>query len=361
MTFNKFLGEFNDRQLEAEFLKHENAAAIKYIRPAVLLLGIIFFLFIIPDYYLTESSQTFRLILFIRSTFLALVILLYLQLIFKPTEHFKLHWITAYEFLVSLSFLIIYYNYESPNIFIQSFGAVILILIFFQLGNRWLHALFVSLFMGFAFIMIALTRPEELATMEVAAISVYMALFTALSGNSSYRINIYKRMQFINTRELQRLSETDALTGIYNRWKFDRELNYWLDVASRYENTLSVILFDIDDLKRINDTFGHLEGDRVLTTVVALTQGILRKTDIIARWGGDEFAILLPHTGKHQAYELAERIKMLITEHHFESAGSLSCSFGVEELRKGDTTSSLLSRVDQRLYKAKKRGKNWVN
>jgi two-component system, cell cycle response regulator len=360
MPNNIFLGEFKNRQLEAEFLKHENAAAIKYIRPAVLLLGVLFFLFVIPDYHLTESAQTYQLILFVRSTFLALVIILYLQLKFKPAHHNKLHWVSAYELLVALSFLLIYYNYEMPNIFIQSFGAVILVLIFFHLGNRWLHALLVSLFLGFSFIMITLARPEELATMEVAAISVYMALFTALGSISSYRINIYKRMQFINNRELQRLSETDALTGIYTRGKFDQELNYWLDVASRYESILSIILFDIDDLKKINDTLGHLEGDRVLTTIVSLVRGMLRKTDIFARWGGDEFAILLPNTGKRQAYELAKRIKKHIKGHHFESAGPLSCSFGVEELRKGDTSSSLLSRVDMRLYQAKTRGKNLV-
>ncbi len=360
MVYNNFLGELIDRQLETEFLKHENTAAIKYIRPAVLLLGILFFLFVIPDYYLIESSQRFRFILFIRSTFLALVILLYLQLKFKPSLHYKLHWISVYEFLGALSFLLIYYNYEAPNIFIHSFGAVVLIYIFFHLGNRWLHALLISLFLGVAFVITTLARPEEVVTIELAAVVVYMILFITLSSISSYRINIYKRMQYINSRELQRLSNTDVLTGIYTRGKFDQELNFWLDVANRYGNSLSMILFDLDDLKKINDTHGHLEGDKVLKSVVSLVQGVLRKTDIFARWGGDEFAILLPNTEKHQAYELAERIKNLIAEHNFGLAGSLSCSFGVEEWAKGDTVNSLVSKVDKKLYKAKIRGKNLV-
>ncbi len=118
MLFNKYLGEFSDRQLEAEFIKHENAAAIRYIRPAVLLLGIIFFLFVIPDYYLTESSRTFRFIFFTRFAFLALVFLLYLHLKLKPARHFNLHWISAYELIASLSFLLIYYNYKAPNIYV---------------------------------------------------------------------------------------------------------------------------------------------------------------------------------------------------------------------------------------------------
>ena len=106
--------------------------------------------------------------------------------------------------------------------------------------------------------------------------------------------------------------------------------------------------------------FSHLEGDRVLSTIVSLVKGVLRRTDIFARWGGDEFAILLPNTGKRQAYELAERIRELITGHHLETAEPLSCSFGLEELCKGDSRNSFLSRVDMRLYQAKKSGKNMV-
>jgi len=360
MLFNIYLGEFNDRQLEAEFIKHENAAAIKHIRPTVLLLGLIFFLFVIPDYYLTETSRKFQVIFLTRTFFLALVILFYLHLKLKPASHFNLHWISVYELLVSVSFLLIYYNYEAPNLFIQSFGAIALVLVFFHLANRWLHAFLISLFLASGFIMTTLARPEPVVTMELSAVGIYMVLIIALSSISSYRINIYKRMQFLNTRELLRLSETDALTGIYVRGKFDQELNKWIEILKRYRHPLSIIMFDIDDLKKINDRFGHLEGDRVIASVASLVRGFLRKADIFARWGGDEFAILLPHTEKQQAYKLAERIRDRITENVFEPTESLSCSFGVEELCSGDSSNSLLSRVDQRLYEAKKSGKNIV-
>lgn len=355
-----FLGEFKDRQLETEYLMHENAVTIKYIRPAVLFMGILFFLFIIPDYYLTETRRIFQLILVIRSTFLVLVILLYLHHKIKPDLHYKLNWISAYEFIVSCSFLLIYYFYETPNICIQSFGAVALILIFFHLGNRWSHALLISLFLGFTFIMITLARPEIVDKMGIAAISVYITLFTAVISVSAYRINIYKRLQFLNTRELQLMSETDSLTGIYTRRKFDREAKTWIDLASRHQNPLSVILFDIDNLKDINDTLGHLEGDKVLTTIVSLVKGTLRKSDIFARWGGDEFAILLPNTDISQAYELAERLNELVRSHRSKLTGPISCSFGVEGLHKGDTMNSLFSRVDLKLYQAKICGKNKV-
>jgi len=358
--FNKNLDKFKDRELEAEFIKHENAAAIKYIRPAVLVLGILFFLFIIPDYYLTESMRNFGLIFMIRATFLALVILLYLQLKINPNRHLNLRWIPVYAFIASASFLLIYYIYESPNLFIQSFGVVALILVFFHLVNRWLQAFLISIFLGSGFIIVTLTRPEEVINFELLAVSIYIALVIVLSSISAFRINMYKRMQFINTRELQLLSETDSLTGIYVRGKFDQELSKWIELANRYGHPLSIIMFDIDDLKKVNDRLGHLAGDRIISTLASLVRRVLRKTDIFARWGGDEFVILLPNTEKDQAYELAERIRDLIAGHSFKAVGFLSCSFGVEELRKGDERNSLLSRVDRKLYEAKESGKNIV-
>ncbi|MGM0689793.1 MAG: GGDEF domain-containing protein [Bacillota bacterium] len=360
MTFNKYLGEFKDSQTEAEFILHETDGVIRFIRSAALILGFLFFLFIIPDYYITESSQTFRFILYIRSAFLLLIIILYLVLRYWPEKVSLLRWISVYEFIVSIFFLLIYYLYESPNFFIHSLGAVALILAFFNVTNRWIYTVSVSLFLGLGFIITSALRPENIPASEFAAVGIYFALFIMISSISSYRINVYKRMQYINNIELKRLSETDTLTGIYIRRKFDQEVNKLMDLASRYNHPLSLVLFDIDNLKRINDEYGHLTGDRVLSTLAGIVKAALRSSDIFARWGGDEFAILLPHTTKSQARELAERIRDIIVSHYFTQVGYISCSFGVTAYQKGDDINSLISRVDRRLYKAKKTGRNIV-
>lgn len=360
MTFNKYLGEFKDRQTEAEFIRHETSGAVSFIRPAALILGFIFFLFIIPDYYLTESSQTFRVIFYIRAAFLLMIVTLYIVLKYLPGQLYLLRWISAYEFIVSLFFLLIYYLYESPNFFIHSLGAVALILAFFSVTNRWIYAVSVSLFLGVGFIITTAFRPEYIATSEFAAVGVYFTLVILVSSISSYRINVYKRMQFVNNKELKRLSETDTLTGIYIRRKFDQEANKWMELANRYNHPLSLVLFDIDNLKRINDEYGHLTGDRVLTTLAGIVKAVLRSSDIFARWGGDEFAILLPHTHKSQAHELAERIRDIVASHYFTQVGYISCSFGVAAFHKDDDITSFISRVDKRLYEAKKTGRNLV-
>ena len=360
MTFNKFLGEFEDQQLEAEFLRHETSGAIDFIRPATMVLGILFFLFIIPDYFLIESSQTFRSILYVRGAFLLLVTVLYTGLKYWPDQFNLPHWISIYELIVSTSFLLIYYLYESPNFFIQSFGAVALILAFFYVANRWIYALAISLFLAAGFMIISVIRPEATPASEFAAVVVYPVLIVLMSSVFSNRINLYKRMQYANNKELQRLSETDELTGINARRKLDREINRWMGLARRYNHPLSLVMFDIDDLKSINDNYGHLIGDRVLSAVAEVVDRELRSSDIFARWGGDEFAILLPHTTRQQAYELAERIRDTISAHKFEQAGYITCSFGVAEFRKDDDINSFLARADQRLYEAKTTGRDLV-
>ncbi len=360
MIFNKYLGEFKDRQKEAEFMRHQATELMRYIRFAVIGFGFLFFLFIIPDYYLMGYEHGFRNILYIRATFFILVFLLYLQLLYYPERHYRLHWISAYELIASVCFLVIYYQYQSPNIFIQSFGVIALILAFFNIANRWLHTLLVSVFLGAGFLLTANLRPETVAYSDLAAVGVYITLVILMSAISSYRFNIYKRMQYLHSKKLQQMSETDSLTGIYTRSKFDREIESWIDLANRYNHALSIIMFDIDDLKKINDNYGHLAGDLVLSKLTGVVKKSLRKTDVFARWGGDEFAILLPHTGRLQAFELAERIRSLISDTIFDPAGSVSCSFGVTSFRRGDTMDSFLSAADRRLYEAKKSGKNVV-
>jgi len=122
----------------------------------------------------------------------------------------------------------------------------------------------------------------------------------------------------------------------------------------------SLIIFDIDDFKRINDTYGHLTGDRVLTTIVTIVTSNKRNADILTRWGGEEFILLLPSTRLNEANRIAERLKTLISEYDFGLDNIVTCSFGVTEFRKNDTRTTLFRRADKLLYDAKAQGKNIV-
>lgn len=164
----------------------------------------------------------------------------------------------------------------------------------------------------------------------------------------------------MDKRNLELMSENDYLTGIYNRGKFDLELNRWIDLAKRYQHELALIMFDLDDLKLINDRYGHLAGDKVLKELAELVNSKLRSSDIFARWGGDEFIILLPYASMEEAVDMAERIRDLTASHDFKQVRNLSCSFGVAGFEVTDNSSTFLKKVDDKLYQAKRSGKNLV-
>ncbi len=171
-----------------------------------------------------------------------------------------------------------------------------------------------------------------------------------------YRQNHLKK----HNRELEILSITDKLTGIYNRLKLDEVMLYEKNLFDRFNRPLSIILFDIDDFKRVNDTFGHKVGDEVLQNIAKIILKNKRKTDILGRWGGEEFLIICHETDIKGAIELAEKFRKAIYSYDFKGIHQLSASFGVAEFKKGDSIEKVFIKVDDSLYKAKKDGKNRV-
>ena len=160
--------------------------------------------------------------------------------------------------------------------------------------------------------------------------------------------------------ELQRLATTDTLTGVYNRRYFEDVTATAIERAKRYGEAASLLLIDIDHFKSINDVHGHLVGDQILIGLTARVGEHLRSTDVLARWGGEEFVILLPHTNVAQALPLADKLRALIAEAPFPVAGRVTASFGVAEYRAPETIHAWMKRVDEALYQAKASGRNRV-
>lgn len=175
-------------------------------------------------------------------------------------------------------------------------------------------------------------------------------------------------MSFIaKRRELEAINEAlryqanrDALTGVYNRQKFDCALKKQVNISKRYGTELSVIIFDADKFKVINDTQGHLVGDAVLKQIAEIARDNIRKADVLARWGGEEFVILTPSTNASGAEVLAEKLRRLIEQHDFGIPQLVSCSFGVAQLREEGNHETLVNRADIALYRAKTGGRNRV-
>ena len=168
--------------------------------------------------------------------------------------------------------------------------------------------------------------------------------------------------EYENEMKLRKLSETDELTGVFNRRKFFDDLGARFREFKRYGSSTALISYDLDYFKNVNDTFGHNVGDNALRQITSLCVSQLRDVDTLYRMGGEEFAVILPHTNGEDAYQIAERIRQTIEQFEIiTEKGKLrvTISIGVSEFDCTDTNfEDLMIRADTALYEAKERGRN---
>jgi len=152
----------------------------------------------------------------------------------------------------------------------------------------------------------------------------------------------------------------DSLTSLYNRRMFESLFTKEIHRAKRYSYPLSIVLFDIDDFKKFNDTYGHTIGDEILVDIAVITQSNVRDSDVISRWGGEEFIIIFPESDLEETTKKADILKNVISNKVFSNSLHITCSFGVTSYIDNDTEESFFQRCDRALYKAKELGKNNV-
>ena len=157
--------------------------------------------------------------------------------------------------------------------------------------------------------------------------------------------------------ELQKLAVTDPLTGVFNRRHFMEELQREMSRSNRYASPVSLVMFDVDHFKEVNDRFGHEAGDRVLRELAEMIRQRIRSTDLLARWGGEEFLILLSNTQVRPATKLVEDLLNLLQARTFAGIGRVTASFGVAGHRVGEGVDEFITRVDNLLYQAKNGGR----
>jgi diguanylate cyclase (GGDEF)-like protein len=199
--------------------------------------------------------------------------------------------------------------------------------------------------------LLLLTRGEAFSDREQQILTIFATQVSML-------------LDTIHARErISNLADTDDLTGIWNRRYFRRQLPQELERARTFNVPLSLLLFDIDEFKQINDSFGHVIGDVVLSELCGSVREILRPTDVLARYGGDEFAVILPHTDLSGAKRVAERILARVSSVTIptDEEGAIQCSvsIGIAEFRRDDVAANdLVRRADEKLYLSKRHGKN---
>jgi diguanylate cyclase (GGDEF)-like protein len=162
------------------------------------------------------------------------------------------------------------------------------------------------------------------------------------------------------SKKYEVMASTDSLTGLYNRRKFLELYNSSVLTMEQRGNDMSLLILDIDYFKKVNDTFGHGVGDGVLIQISHALLKNLRNIDIVCRWGGEEFVVLLPAVDLNNAMFLAEKLRCSIEAMNIDTVGKVTASFGVTQVNIGDDLEDVVARADAALYEAKASGRNCV-
>ncbi len=268
---------------------------------------------------------------------------------------------------------------ESRRAFLSKLTLCLLLLVGAMGLAAWLdrpEATFAVFFLIIPQMWLVYTESAFRTAMSVALFSVLTALLVRAFGLFDqalvyqFAINVIAASAYFglavpsliaDNQQLRRLAMTDALTEVWSRQSFVEQTKLELLRASRYKEPVCLIVFDVDHFKRINDRFGHPIGDEALRKVATAASDTLRETDVLGRFGGDEFVVLLPRTALAQAADTANRIRQsLLALRLSKGDGKLSGSFGVAQAEPAETFNALFERADRALYAAKNAGRNQV-
>lgn len=205
-----------------------------------------------------------------------------------------------------------------------------------------------------------LAEAAEVFKQKNADTQALLTQYQALSSELESKVKQRTQQLEDKNRELLHLSTTDPLTGVVNRMKLEQSINQELAKAKRYQLPYSVILIDIDHFKEVNDKYGHQAGDLVLQSFTALLKQEVRESDLVGRWGGEEFVISCSCTNLESGAKLAEKLRQKVASHDYGNQLTCTASFGVASYHKQDSLEKLLSRADTALYQSKSAGRNRV-
>lgn len=354
-----YLAEFKDKGREEEFHDNEVRKGLRTSRNTVLIFSLVNLLFFIGDViWLADAGMSALIFHSLIPRIITLILTIITCVLLNIIDNKKTA-INAVIALAIVAYLLHEYiaNYFYTELIFELFDLVILTFALFTIPSRWITSVLASVLLLIIFIVFS---PVIMPTVDymIKGISiVYLFSHVLVVGTLMFRMNIQKRLNYLQYIRLEELARTDELTKIPNRAACDKTLDQMCSTHYKF----AVILLDMDDFKQINDTYGHLAGDEVIVKTIETIKNEIRQDDIVARWGGEEFIIILPNTTMEGAVETANRIRdSLIKIKCEDQLGTVTASFGVTAFINGEDTKSIIKRVDQLLYLAKNHGKNKV-
>lgn len=376
-------GEFRDPAEERAYRKHIEPIAAKHLRTSVKIWTCLLLAFGILDFIALGWSAGFAQIMSMRVLSASLLLLLGWRLRYNPHWATSGYAVTAIEIIGFLLFFVI--HFVRPDIAVWNIGVTLILLLclYIFIPNRVvLSNLAAAVGIVGTLVCIAILGAGP---PKIIGLFFLLCLPTIVGFVAALRLQVAQRQQFalhtemveinmslqheIERREsleveLQKQATTDALTGLYNRRQYELLFHRERERSRRQGTRLSLCVLDLDHFKRINDTHGHDVGDQVLRHVAALFTQKLRQTDIVGRFGGEEFILLLPDTDLERAERLVDRLRQCLEQAPVEADGEIihvTATFGLTEVEVQDANiEEAVKRADRALYKGKQGGRNRV-
>lgn len=376
-------GQFRDKSKELQYRRSIETSVRSDSCLVLLLVSVIFAMFGITDYNLLGLTPEYYLLLTMRIAVVGSCLVLAF-VISRWGGYGERAWLHALPLWILATGIILIVPLRPESLSTQITAVVVAIMAFYLLiPNLLTVATLVSVFLGLTFLLATMlyadVNPAGAVRLGLLLIMTNIVGYTALRRLERLQRKQYsllneerdqnrELLQEIKHRrsleaQLRMVAERDALTGLDSRSHFMKRAEALLQRSRQEETPFCLFMIDVDYFKRINDTWGHTRGDLILTKIAVVCQQSLRPTDIIGRFGGEEFVVGLPHTEPHEAQVVAERLKKNVAELPQEDELSdlrLSVTIGIAAASIDDDLDTLITRADNLLYTGKREGRNRV-
>ncbi len=382
-ALSSWRGEFLDSATERAYRKHVEPTVAKHLRTSVKIWACLLLAFGILDFMALGWSASFAQIMGARILSASLLFLLGWRLRHSPQWATSGYAVTAMEVVGFLLFFLV--HFVRPDIAVWNIGVTLILLLtlYIFIPNRVVLSNLAA-GVGIAGTLVCMAALGA-GLPRIVGLFFLLCLPTIVGFAAALRLQVVQRQQFalhsemleINASlqheierreslevELQKQATTDALTGLFNRRQYELLFHRERERSRRLGTRLSLCVLDLDHFKQINDTHGHDVGDQVLRHVAALCTQKLRQTDIVGRFGGEEFILLLPETDLERAERLVNRLRQCLEQAPVQAEGEtirVTATFGLTEVQAQDANiEEAVKRADRALYKGKQGGRNRV-
>lgn len=332
----------------------------KHVRAVILTVTVFNLLLLIPDLLMIAHTGKQLIVIVMRLFFsMSLIYLFFNTPKINSFDRFA-KIVSSYEIAGIVVFMIVLNLYEKPDFMIQTLGLILITIIIFLIPNKLNYMITVTLISVGVFLSYFAFFDTRVTVSDYMAVFVYMLFVVGFCAVSARITERFQHNEFNAKSELIKISSVDPLTKTGNRYKFEKEADWWIEFCRRQDFPLSFVMIDIDDFKAINDLYGHMSGDTIMVELVQIFNEQLRNTDLLYRWGGDEFVILLPNVPLSQATTVCERIRQRVEGFIYDKQSRVTCSFGVVASKGDSDYMTLIDEADKLMYIGKKKGKNII-